>query len=138
MTSNPTVLTIMGDLDKSIDLYKKQLNELLNAKPNEFKSIKKAAIPDKSGVYCIFDKVGVLLYVGQSTRLRRRLIDDHLQNDKQGSAFRRNLSEDYHLGSEKEITDYIVSDCSFKYVELDKPKLFEHFAISVLNPRLNR
>jgi hypothetical protein len=132
------VRSMMDDWDKTIEAYKKQLEALLETKPCDFQGIKKKEIPSAGGVYAIFDKAGDLLYVGQSSRLRGRLIDDHLQNNKDGSAFRRNLSECYHLDSEKDITRYILENCSFKYIELDKPKLFEHFAICILNPKLNR
>ena len=136
--SQLTVAWIKEDWDKTIGAYKKQLEELLRAEPHDFKAIKKREIPSVSGVYVIFGKAGDLLYVGQSKRLRGRLIDDHLQNDKIGSAFRRNLSECYDLGTEKEINQYILNNCSFKYVELEKPKLLEHFAISLLKPKLNK
>jgi excinuclease UvrABC nuclease subunit len=129
---------MMEDWDRAIKAYKKQLKELMYAKPCDFKAVRKRDIPSVSGVYVIFDKAGVLLYVGQSSRLRGRLIDDHLQNDKIGSAFRRNLSECYHLNTEKEITQYILDNCFFKYMELDKPKFLEHFAISLLKPKLNK
>lgn len=124
--------------DKIIDEYKERLKELLNARRYDYKTVAKREIPNKSGIYVILDKEEALLYIGQSKRIRGRLIDDHLQNDKKGSAFRRNLSEFYHFEAEKEISQYIKNNCSFKYLELDKPKFVEHFANSVLKPKLNK
>ena len=128
----------MEDWDNLIEDYKKQLKGLLDSKSHFFNSIKRKEIVDKSGVYVIFDKDSSLLYVGQSKNLKVRLIDNHLRNDKIGSAFRKNLSEEGHLESEEEITQYIFSNCSFKYMILDKPKYLEYFAISVLKPKLNK
>jgi len=129
---------MVEDWNRVIEVYKKQLKELMDVKPCYYKAIKKREIPSVSGVYAIFDKAEVLLYVGQSSRLRGRLINDHLKNDKAGSAFRRNLSECYHLNTEKEITQYVLDNCFFKYMELDTPKFLEHFAISLLKPKLNK
>jgi hypothetical protein len=126
-----------SEWEQTIAEYKKQLVKLLEAPSSDFKGIKKKDIPDDRGVYAIFDRQQ-LLYIGQSKRLRGRLIDDHLQNDVKGSAFRRNVAGKFGLGTEKEITDFILANCSFKYCLADNPKLFEHFAISVLKPMLNR
>lgn len=128
----------MEDWDKVIEIYKTQLKNLLSSKSHFFNSTKRKEIPDSIGIYVIFDKNSDLLYVGQSKNLARRLWDDHLHNDKIGSAFRRNLSECFRLNSEREITQYIVENCSFKYTVLDKPKFLEYFAISILTPKLNR
>ena len=128
----------MGQWDADIEIYKKQLEELLNSESHDFDAIRRKEIPNTGGVYIIFDKEKSFLYVGQSKRLRGRLVDDHLKNDKKGSAFRRNLSEGYHLATEKEITQYISANCSFKYIKLDKPKLLEYFVISLLKPKFNK
>lgn len=128
----------MVNWDNLIEDYKGQLKTLLSSKSHLFNSINRKEITDKSGVYAIFDKDSSLLYIGQSKNLKVRLICNHLQNDKIGSAFRRNLSEEYHLESEKEITQYILNNCFFKYMILDKPKPLEYFSISILKPKLNK
>ncbi len=128
----------MINWDALIESYKKKVISLLDSETNLFNSIKRKEIPDKSGVYAIFGKDSSLLYIGQSKNLKVRLNDNHLRNDKIGSAFRKNLSKEYHLESEKEITQHILNNCSFKYVILDEPKPLEYFAISILKPKLNR
>lgn len=128
----------MENWDNLIEDYKKQLKSLLDSEAYFFNSIRRKEVTDKPGVYVIFDKDLNLLYIGQSKNLKVRLIDNHLRNDKIGSAFRRNLSEEHHLESEKEITQYMLNNCSFKYIILDKPKSFEYFAISILKPKHNK
>lgn len=124
--------------NKTIEEYKDLLQQLLEAPVYNFKGVSKKDLPGRSGVYAIFGINGVLLYVGQSSRLRGRLVEDHLQNDKQGSAFRRNLSERMGFVEEKQITQYIFNNCSFRFLELVSPKYFEYFTIAMLKPELNR
>ncbi len=124
--------------DTLIDSYVKQLEKLVSSESYQFQSVERKQIPKQPGIYVIFNKSKELLYIGQSKNLQRRLIDDHLQNDKIGSAFRRNLSDALKLSSEKEITAHIRNNCYFKYMALDNPKNLEHFAIAVLTPKLNR
>lgn len=124
--------------DKQIDSYIEQLEKLVASTSYDLLPENRKQIPKSAGIYIIFGKNQGLLYIGQSKNLQRRLIDDHLQNDKIGSAFRRNLADDKKLQTEKEITAYIRDNCYFKYMTLDSPKNLEHFAISVLTPKLNR
>ncbi len=128
----------MKDFKKRIEKYLSQLESLLNSTPHFFSSVQRKEISNKKGIYAIFEHNSDLLYIGISQNLRRRLFSEHVGGDKIGSAFRKSLSKFYNLGSEKKITEYIIKNCSFKYMELENPNHLEHFLISVLKPRLNK
>jgi len=128
-------------IEERISRYRAELNRLLHSATYEFSRIDRRDIPDVPGVYIIYDKTGrQILYVGESGDLRRRLFGDHRAGNRRGSAFRRALSRWKKMEDEKEIREYIIQNCSFQILPVpDKleRKRFEHFAIAVLNPRLN-
>ncbi len=126
------------DFNKAIRAYSKQLKRLLESKIYPFNLPNRANIPAESGIYAIYEHNSDLLYIGISSNLRRRLFGDHVRGDRQASAFRRNLSNDYEIETEAKITNYLLKNCVFKYMTLSKPKYLEHFTISVLKPKLNR
>lgn len=128
----------MEELRKRIEIYLKQLEKLFNSKSHFFNSVKRKDIPDRSGIYAIFKNNSDLLYIGVSKDLGKRILGDHLRSDITGSAFRKNLSEYYNLGSEKKIKEYILKNCYFKFMTLENPNHLEHFLISVLKPQLNK
>jgi len=122
-------------------LHRDRLQHLLDSPTHEFSSSDRRSIPDVPGVYVIYDKTGKqILYIGESDNMRRRLFGDHRAGNRRGSAFRKALSRWEKMEDEKEIREYIIQNCSFQVLPVpDKleRKRFEHFAIAVLNPRLN-
>ena len=126
------------ELNAVVNTYTQQLETLLKSNLCSFKTTDRKTIPNKSGIYAIFEHGSDLIYIGISGDIRRRIFGDHLTGDIKASAFRNNLSQHYNRKSEKAITDYITKNCTFKFMELDNPKYLEHFAVSVLKPKLNR
>ena len=130
------------DLRAIIDTYIRQLETLLKSKHYSFKTTDKKTIPKGNGIYGIFRRRSGLIYIGISKNIRRRIFGDHLTGDVKGSAFRKNLSQDRKRKSKRTtpraITDYIAKNCTFRFMKLNNPKYLEHFAISVLKPKLNR
>lgn len=128
-------------IEERISRYRDELDRLLDSATYEFSRSDRKEIPDVPGVYVIYDKTGKqILYVGESGDLRRRLFGDHRAGNRRGSAFRRALSRWKKMEDEKEIREYIIHKCSFQILPVpDKleRKRFEHFAIAILNPRLN-
>lgn len=96
-------------------------------------------IPKASGLYLIYSQ-DQLLYVGETDNLQRRLLGDHKSSNIKGSAFRKALKKYKKLADEKSISEYIMKNCSFQFIEFEdkkRRKRLEHFAIAVLNPILN-
>lgn len=94
-------------------------------------------VPKNFGIYIIFDKKGIPIYVGRTSDLNRRLFGNHRSGDVMGSAFRKALSKKLSINDEKKLRKYIEDNCSFKYLLLKNPNGLEHFLISVLSPELN-
>lgn len=121
--------------------HRGELGRLLNSPAYEFSRQDRRKIPEAPGVYIIYYRTrGQVLYIGESDNLRRRLFSNHRSGNRRGSAFRRALSRWEKLEEERTISEYIIQNCSFQVLPVSdklKRKRFEHFAIAVLNPRLN-
>ena len=129
--------------DSTIQSLREDLKTILDSSMYNFAQLQmqNVTIPPKPGLYAIYDKTAnLLLYVGESCSLRRRLSNDHLKGDRIGSSFRRNLSYWKNFDNEGDISAYIVANCKFQFrqCELITAKRLEHFAIAVLEPLLNR
>jgi very-short-patch-repair endonuclease len=126
--------------NESYTYFSKKMNELMY---REFTGFSKAPheIPKDPGVYLIFDKrVGKNIYVGRSGNLRRRLLQNHRQGNVEGSQFRKALSQYFKLDSESKITNYILDNCSYKYLALrnfEEMVRLEHFVTAIIGPVLN-
>ena len=122
-----------------ITRYMKMIKQLLNSDVQDFYSAREK-VPKVPGVYLILEKfMRRFLYIGESGDLRRRLLGDHKSGNREGSAFRKALSIHEKLGTERDISKYILENCSFQFLRIPKKlerKRFEHFAIAVLQPLL--
>jgi excinuclease UvrABC nuclease subunit len=119
--------------------YVGKVKELLNSKSLSFKNVASSEVPDRPGVYAIFDERGRVIYVGRTRNLRRRLLRDHKRGNVRGSQFRKALMQNYGLTDEEQINSY-VDQFTFKFKEVDDPEeriRLEHFATAVLAPKLN-
>jgi len=121
--------------------YVEKMNELL-AKPRySFSNVSSRDVPQKHGVYVIYDKkLEKIIYIGRTRNLRRRLLGDHKRGNVEGSQFRKALGQKLALKSETEITNYISGNCSFQFMvikEFEEMVRLEHFATAVLAPILN-
>jgi len=114
------------------------LRGLLSAHTSFFTS---SDIPDRAGIYIIFDGDGECpYYIGQSRNLRRRLLIDHRRGNGKSSIFRRKLASLKRLDDEPAVTLYILEKCSIRFLELESEweRLeLEHFATALLAPLLN-
>jgi len=126
-----------SNFEEKINKHIKSLESLFASKAHEFSTVNRDLIPTTSGIYAIYEN-NKLVYIGISANLKRRILGDHLRGDCQASAFRKNLSKALDLNDEGNITDYIIKKCSFCFLEHENPKYLEHFAIGVLEPKLNR
>lgn len=89
----------------------------------------------------IYDKkMDAIIYVGRTKNLRRRLLGEHMRGNVRGSHFRKALGRNFFLNSEDKIDGYILNNCSFLFMVLEKFEeivRLEHFATAVLAPLLN-
>jgi len=119
--------------------YVGKVKELLNSKSLSFKNVASSEVPDRPGVYAIFDERCRVIYVGRTRNLRRRLLRDHRRGNVRGSQFRKALMQNYGLTDEEQINSH-VDQFTFKFKEVDNPEeriRLEHFATAVLAPKLN-
>jgi hypothetical protein len=95
--------------------------------------------PRIPGLYVIYDDKPSIIYVGKSNNLRGRILGNHRSGNIRGSAFRKALMADRGFQSEEEISDYIRASCTFQFLPVDEElSAVEHFAIAVLNSKLNK
>ena len=95
------------------------------------------------GVYLIYDNAKVI-YVGQSTDVKRRLWGDHKSGRTNGDMFNVYLERRYHaLDTVEKRHKYIRDNCAFRFLIAEDLRdkrtrnLFEAFLIADLDPELN-
>jgi len=117
------------------------MRKLLDEPSYNFTEVSSSVVPEKAGVYVIYDKrVKAIIYVGRTKSLRRRLLGNHKRGNIRGSQFRRALKQNFSLKSESEITSYILENCSFQFLaikEFEEIVRLEHFTTAILAPILN-
>lgn len=119
--------------------YVGKVRELLARESLSFGNVVSGKVPDRPGVYVIFNEQDEIIYVGRTRNLRRRLLRDHRRGNVRGSQFRKALMQNYGLTSEEQVDDY-VDRCTFKFKEIEDPQekiRLEHFATAILAPALN-
>jgi len=117
------------------------MEKLLTEASYNFAEASSKDVPERLGVYVIYDKrVEATIYAGRTKNLRRRLLGDHKRGNIEGSQFRRALKRNLALKSESEITSYILQNCSFKFIvieEFEEMVRLEHFITAIIAPALN-
>ena len=94
------------------------------------------------GVYVICDNTNVV-YVGQSTNVKRRVWEQHRSGRTNGDMFNIYLERRYQLDTVEERSKYIHDYCAFRFLiaedlrEKRIRKLFEAFLMCELDPELN-
>jgi len=135
------------ELLERLEYYVNRLRELLSSPRRRFS--RAAHVPTKPGVYVVW-RDSVIIYVGSSRDLRRRLLGEHLRGNVDGSRLRRALSWDLGIApigvraklsraEEERISEHLRRRCSFQYIVEENERMramIEHFAIALLNPRL--
>lgn len=122
--------------------YAAKLMELLDQPEYRFCDANAQQVPEMPGVYMIYDNSSKkqVIYVRRSRNLRRRLIGDHRKGNVEGSFFRKSLGRSLNLKDEKEISDYVIRNCSLKFLVVSsflEAIRLEHFATAILAPTLN-
>lgn len=83
------------ELRDRIDRFLIRLKTFLSSETYGFSSIKPSDVPDEPGVYLIRE-VGngnsIVVYIGQTSNLQRRLLANHRSGNRRASTFRRKLS----------------------------------------------
>jgi excinuclease UvrABC nuclease subunit len=120
-------------------MLRNMLKKLLSSEFQAFEGGARSLVPKGKGTYVIYNKhTNKIIYIGQTGRLRDRLLHDHLKGNIDGSRFRENLFSYLAASDEKAVTDHIMKQCYFKLLEDEfEYKSLEHFAIALLRPLLN-
>jgi excinuclease UvrABC nuclease subunit len=120
--------------------YVGKVKELLASPSFSFRIATSDRVPDKAGVYVIYNEHDEIIYDGRTNNLRRRLLDNHKSGNVIVSQFRRALMQNYGLKDEGEISNYIRQKCTFKFKNIEdsvERVRLEHFATAILAPTLN-
>lgn len=119
--------------------YVGKVKELLAGQSFSFRDVTSDHVPDKAGVYVIFNEHKEIIYIGRTKNLQRRLLGNHRSGNVKGSQFRRALMQNYDFKDEREISNYIKK-CTFKFKEIEDSVeriRLEHFTTAILAPTLN-
>jgi len=126
--------------DAAIAYYLQMMKELMKKEKHSFEN-SKTVVPEKAGVYAIYDKKGgAIIYVGRTKHLNTRLLRNHKRGNTKRSQFRRALKRDKSLESEDDITRYIEKNCVFQFMEIEdfeEQVRLEHFMTAISAPVLN-
>ena len=131
-------LDISGSLRERINHFTTLLCKLLALKEHPLKEDDVEKTPSEPGVYLIFSGDSCI-YVGQASNINRRL-NYHVGGNTSNSAFNKKLKEIMGICDKDKRINYVKENCFFKFIiEEDEKerKNFEHFAIAILNPKLN-
>ncbi|MDP3728237.1 MAG: GIY-YIG nuclease family protein, partial [bacterium] len=114
-------------------------NALLEKKPLSYQDLKD--IPKKRGIYIISNKKKKIIYVGESNKLKVRLLSDHISGEVKisTSTFRKKLTkEPFNLQPGKKLLGWIKDHCSFRWIEIEDKDLChatEAFLIAYLRQK---
>ena len=100
----------------------KLLERLFDCKIITFKQLVPSVLPEKAGVYAIFDASDDLcLYVGRTKNLRNRLYTNHLMGSITNARLKKYLIEDSTLpeiDDQTKAKQYIRERCYFRFIEV--------------------
>lgn len=124
-----------------VSQYARKMEELLERSKLSFSEASPKDVLREPGVYVIYDeRLEKIIYVGRTRNLRRRLLGNHKRGNIKGSQFRKALGNNFELKPEAEITEYILKNCSFRFMvvkSFEEMIRLEHFSTAVLAPLLN-
>jgi len=101
-----------------------------------------AALPKTGGVYIVESEESLLptpLYVGQAKDVRQRIYTNHLKGNKCASRLRAALIDSCLCKNEEQVSEFLAQECRVRCICIEdarERKLFEHFALAVLAPKL--
>jgi|SRR3989338_9334923 len=129
----------MIKIESIVNKYVKLLDKFLSLETKgPLGQINRRNIPKKPGIYLFTDKKRKILYVGKTKNLQDRLYSKHRMGTPESSTLKRKLIKLKGL-NENNVKKYIESNfyVRWRVVSFIKAAYFEHFLISVLNPKYN-
>ncbi len=125
-------------LSHRLRLMDTQLTQLLAPEPIKFDERCRSSLPEKPGVYRIFDPqyTDQTMRAGRTKNLQQRVYQNHLMGDQAGN-LRRQLVDGRRCGNLEEAKAYIrdrlvVQICVIK--DERERAWFEHFMLGALRP----
>ncbi len=88
-------------------------------------------LPEKPGVYVVYDTSGKLVYIGDSTNMRQRWQDGHLNDHRNGNK----------KGEPYKLSEQLEAGCKVKFVTMDSAETaaaLEAHLIKTENPPINK
>ena len=141
------------DLLGKVEPYAVELAELLHTPRLRFVQLGEREVPEAAGLYVIYREQPLeVLYVGQARRrtkvsargqpggLRFRIMKNHLAYKGDDNFIKYVISE-YSLSGRADARAFVKKECSVHWREVEdlaRLSQFERFAITTLQPRLNR
>ena len=128
-------------IESTIASYSEKLKQLLNQPVYRFADATSKQVPAASAVYLIYDNISnQMIYAGRSQNLRTHLLNRHKKGTIKNSQFRKALGQKHSMNTEAQISDYIITNCSFKLLAVQSLKeaiRLEHFITAIMAPILN-
>lgn len=132
-------------LQERVDRYYALLAKLLGAEPVSFADRGfRSDLPNAGGVYAVELKQGdphAPLYVGQAGDLRERIYTNQFMGNRKSSTLKDRLIKSGECTDEDCAKVYLRKKCRVRCICIEdarERKLFEHFALAVLAPELNK
>lgn len=88
-------------------------------------------LPEKPGVYVVYDASGKLAYIGDSTNMRQRWRDGHLNDHRNGNK----------KGEPYKLSEHLETGCKVKYIAMDSAETaaaLEAHLIKAEQPPINK
>ena len=99
------------------------VEQLIRGKKYYFLDLKPSDLPEKAGVYAIFDKeTHENLYVGRTKNLRQRLYNNHLMGPKTNARLKKYLVEDPNeptIMTMEEAKQHLKDCCYFQFIHVE-------------------
>lgn len=130
-------------MDETIAHYRDLVETLLQAESYRFDDELIENLDSRPGVYRVYEngsQGSESLFVGKSMNLQRRIVMDHFKGRSTRSEIRRKLLDREGIPEERLVTEYLQERCQVQCITLSDPReraMLEHFAVAVLQPRLN-
>lgn len=127
-------------MDSIIGEFKNLLISLISSPQLAFDDRLHASLPEKGGVYRIFEKGAIWqnsIHVGEAGNLRQRIYTNQLHGDEMASSVKKKLIGSGKCKDMEEARQYLKDRCFVQYIFIEDEslrKFFEHFATSILKP----
>ncbi len=128
---------MIDKLEKRLPKLKKYADEILKQDTIRLTDLKYSQIPEKSGVYIIYNNKKVI-YIGNTQNLRNRIYRNHLMGEERSSILKKKIMKERNLSRSK-AKEYMKKYLSVRYRIIPTSKIdsVEHFLISLFVPKYN-